>query len=75
MSSYDLVDRADDADVTVRVYCEVPMDTAFTILMQVGSAAAYLSLDDAVRIATALLNAVAKAKHAARVDAVVAGRR
>jgi hypothetical protein len=75
MSAYDTVDRIDSADVAVRVYCEVPMDPAFGVMLEAGAAAVFLNPEQAIRVATALLNAAARVQHGGEVDAVVAGRR
>jgi hypothetical protein len=75
VSAYDTVDRIDPADVAVRVYCEVPMDPDFGVLLEVGTTPRYLNPEQAIRVATALLNAAARVQHGGEVDAVVAGRR
>ena len=77
MSAYDTVDR--DDEWSVRAYCEVPMDLKVGVMLGVGTiehgATVYLSPDQATRIATALLNAAAQARHQAVVDGVVAGEK
>ena len=75
MSAYDTIDRLDTMDVTVKVYCEVPMDPDLGVMLQSGTAAVYLDPEQAVRLATALLNAAQRVRHAGEVDAVVAGKR
>lgn len=78
MSAYDTVDRLDDLDVTVKFYCEVPMDPMDpmgAVMLQAGRSVIYLNAGDAIRLATALLNAAQRVRHATEVDAVVAGRR
>jgi hypothetical protein len=75
VSAYDTVDRLDSADVAVRVYCEVPMDPVVGILLDVDPEIRYLTGEQAIRLATALLNAAARVRHGGEVDAVVAGRR
>jgi hypothetical protein len=81
MSAYDTVDR--EPLWWVRVYCEVPMDELTPIMFSLGDREArrsdggrdfhveYLSTDDVIRIATALLEAVKKVKHQIKVDAVL----
>lgn len=77
MSNYNTVDAvgADSGPVTVKVYCEVPMDSALGVLLNAGAPDVYLDPDQAVRLATALLNAAQRVRHACDVDAVVAGKR
>jgi hypothetical protein len=75
VSAYDTVDRLDSVDVAVRVYCEVPMDPSLGVLLELSAEAVYLNPEQAIRIATALLNAAARVQHGGEVDAVVAGRR
>lgn len=75
MSAYDTVDR--DDEWSVRVYCEVPTDVKRPVMCGIGTkergATAYMSTDDAIRFATALLNAAARAHHAMKVDGVLKG--
>jgi hypothetical protein len=86
VSAYDTIDR--DPRWWVRVYCEVPMaDPEHAIYLSVGDReprrvpgdcdfiVEYMSPDDAIRLATALLNAAAKAKHQLKVDTVLEGTR
>lgn len=84
MSAYDTIDQ--DARWWVRVYCEVPMgDERHAVMLSLGERAArrvagdvdfivdYMSPEESVRLATALLNAAARAKHQLEVDAVLEG--
>lgn len=86
MSAYDTIDR--DPRWWVRVYCEVPMgDPDNAVMLEVGDRDARLpdgsrnvavecmTPEQAVRIATALLNAAARAKHQLKVEAVLKGTR
>lgn len=80
MSAYDTIER--DPRWWVRVYCETPMDDErLAIQLSLGDREAgafhveYMSPDDAVRLATALLNAAARTKHQLKVDAVLEGTR
>lgn len=75
MSAYDTVDRIDAAHVEVKVYCEVPMVPTLSVLLGLYDDCVYLDPDQAIRIATALLNAAQRVRHACEVDSVVAGRR
>jgi len=79
MSAYDTVDR--DPRWWVRVYCEAPMVSDMAVMLSLGDREArpadfiveHMSPEDVVRLATALLNAAAKAKHQLKVDAVLSG--
>jgi hypothetical protein len=71
MSAYDTVDRR--PSFWVRVYCEVPMDEESAVYLSLPNPVAYMSPDEAIRLATALLTAAQKAKHAMVVDGVVGG--
>lgn len=77
MSAYDTVLHLDE--VTVRFYCEAPMDEAYAVMLAVDQvergATTYLTPDAAIRVATALLKAAEEAKHRLVVDSVVGGKR
>jgi hypothetical protein len=85
MSSYDTIDRKESW--WVRVYCETPMgDLSDAVMLELGDRdlrrdsgeravhVEYMTPDDAIALATALLNAAAKAKHQLKVDAVLEGK-
>ncbi len=75
MSAYDTIDR--DDEWSVRVYCEVPMDDERPVMVGVGTrergATTYMSPEQAVRLATALLNAAARVDRQLKVHALLAG--
>lgn len=85
MSAYDTVDRTQRW--WVRVYCETPMAELDAVMLEVGDRderddhgdravhVECMTPDDAITLATALLNAAAKAKHQLKVDAVLEGTR
>jgi hypothetical protein len=80
VSAYDTIDR--DPRWWVRVYCETPMTEPDAVMLELGKrafgclvAVEYMSPDDAIRLATALLNAAAKAQRQLKVDAVLEGTR
>ena len=84
MSSYDTIDRKELW--WVRVYSETPMgDLSDAVMLELGDRdlrrdngeraihVEYMTPDDAIALATALLNAAARAKHQLKVDAVLEG--
>lgn len=80
MSAYDTIVRLDRPKVWVRVYCETPMDLRSAVYLSVEDdltaygTTVFMDPDEATRVATALLVAAQRARHAAVVDCVVAGK-
>lgn len=70
MGAYETVDR--EPRWYVRVYCEKLIDDE-RYAIEVGGVTQYIAPDEAIRMATALLNAAARVKHQLKVDAVLKG--